>query len=572
MSSILRLNRDTANIESINRSVLTTNKKLDQLISTSGSDEELLEDIKTELETSNQQLQTGNDNTSQGNQKLDNIIEEAELLKRQEVSNVTNYDFDIFSDVIVPQLPIPPTNPYIKDPFLRNSWFLKNNEIGGSTQLFWFSSDQPFAYKSSSVLTLGQIIEGGFYIVITLDKVDGLFSLPILNIYTRPTGSGDAFPGFYKSRINYGISPTQKLFSAEKIVLFSSVLILDKIKNIEPTSRRVLLNQTTIDGDALPFEEVRYLAITHDTQATSEEVVWSLGGAGWYNASDVIRHFTFTVIREDNNFVNDVETHTKLENTNNKLDQIKTAIQNINNNNDNNYNSKSLLVQSVQNNKIHYMACNRSGGGDTSGPMIVQSQRTLTHILPLLTSEKFIVLSSNDSNKLPNLGLHRVKIEGVNNNGEFQEEFIDVNGITPVETTFNYLHINSLIAISGNLTSGSVFVKREDDIKYCQIGDTGFEYSNGFFMCPSGFKAYIQSIFGTNLSSSPLFFIKYNSSTITRNLIYRFFNRTNASLIFEAGLGIELKELESFYLFNPATNNDSNVYNIKIELVPLTDL
>lgn len=631
----------------------TTNRKLDNLINVTGTDSEVLEEIKTEiqatnteLETMNTTLNTANDKYDQSNEKLDNIIEEAELLKRQEVENITDYDFDLFNDTLVPQAPIPPANPYIKDPFGRNAWYLNNIEAG-STQLYWYATDNPFGFKSNSVLTLGQIVEGGgFYFAMYIDKVDASLSLPIFGVYTTPTGSGDAVPGFYKSRKTYGIATNQKLFSGELIVCYNSITILDKIKNVLPTCRRVLLSQSTSVGPAGNDETIRYMSINNDSLTPPGDVQWSVVGAGWYDGSSspVIRHFRFSVNRQQQeqsvqdilthtllsntnailenmnekifivntsdisgsvsilNQITDYATNTTLEdlkdevvNTNDKLENIhddikdtedlirdvKEVLQDIENNtgdtNDKltqlNIFNKSLLVQQVQNNTIHYMMCSRTGGGDTSGSLIVSTERT-GHILPLLTAEKFKLQSSNDLNKaFPAQGLRQVKITGLDGSGNIQSEFMETNGVTEVNTNFDYIHIYDMQAVLGNMTSGSVFIKRSsDNVKYVQISDQGLTYSNGFFMVPKNYKAVISSIIGNDFVSSNLYILKYTASTQTRNAIFRFYNRNNSNLIFENGLGIQLNELESFYLWNTEATNDVTHYNIKVELIPPSQL
>ena len=71
----------------------------------------------------------------------------------------------------------------------------------GASNVSWYSSDAPYSFRGNSNLTLLNLtIEGGFYIVMYIDKVNSQNALPIFAIYTTPTGTGDAVPGFYKSR------------------------------------------------------------------------------------------------------------------------------------------------------------------------------------------------------------------------------------------------------------------------------------------------------------------------------------------------------------------------------------
>jgi hypothetical protein len=331
----------------------------------------------------------------------------------------------------------------------------------------------------------------------------------------------------------------------------------------------VIVNTSDISGSVSILNNITDYA----TQTTLEDVAISV---------------EFSNTKLDEIYNENIIQNTKLDdikdeiiNTNDKLNVIHEVLQDIENNtgdttdkiNQLNIFNKSLLVQPVQNNIIHYMMCSRTGGGDTSGSLIVSTERT-GHILPLLTAQKFKLQSSNDLNiAFPPQGLRQVKITGLDASGNIQSEFMETNGVTEVNTNFDYIHIYDMQAVLGNMTSGSVFIKRSsDNIKYVQISDQGLTYSNGFFMVPKNYKAVIASIIGNDFVSSNLYILKYTANTQTRNAIFRFYNRNSSNLIFENGLGIQLNELESFYLWNTEATNDVTHYNIKVELIPLSQL
>jgi hypothetical protein len=525
---------------------------------------------------------------------LNNSLNE---IQKQEQVNINNFDFDLFKDVLVAQLPIPPKNEYIKDPFLRDGWFLKNLVAGGNTQLYFFSSDDNFGYRANSIITLGQVENNGLYVAMYIDNVVSNEYL-ILGIYTKPQNDGlDAVPTFYRSRISYSVSPSAKLYAGELVVLYTNPNILSHISAILPNARRVPMSITQSVGLANPNEEIRFLSINHNSEAPQNSIEWCLTNAGFSNG-ETTRHFKFSVSRgtTGEQQVSDVQTHTILTNTNETLgiindkigslateetlDDVKEILQDIETNtgattdkiSQLNIFNKSLLCQFVQNNQIHYMMSSRSGGGDTGGALIVQDERTTSHILPLLIAQKFIVQSSNDVNNfVGNLGLYRVRIEGVGEDGNLDSELIDVNGVNEVQSSKNYFHINKIEAVLGNLSSGQVFVKRQDGVKYCQLSDGGLVLGNGFFMMPSDYQGYIQSMFGNDLTTTNMFIVKYNALSHTRNPIYRFFNRSNVSLIFEAGLGLKLEPREAVYLWNATdVSTDTTHYNFKIEMIKLS--
>jgi len=207
--------------------------------------------------------------------------------------NDTDYDFDVFQTILVPSLPVAYANPYIKDPFKRNSWYLQNY-LMGATSLYWYATDSPMGFRANSVLTLGQLTEaGGFYFALHIDKVDTNAGLPIFGLYTTPTGTDDASPMFYKTRKTYGVFADEKLYAGELIVCYTSVTVLEKISNILPSCRRVQLTQTSSVGLSENHETIRYLTINNDSLAPAGDCRWSIVRAGWTDGT-LVRHFKFT--------------------------------------------------------------------------------------------------------------------------------------------------------------------------------------------------------------------------------------------------------------------------------------
>jgi len=74
----------------------------------------------------------------------------------------------------------------ILDPNNRPGWYFKNDATGKKINWYFFDGQ-------AVNVTLGNF---SAYAIVTLDSVT---SRPFLALYSMPTGSGDAFPGFYKS-------------------------------------------------------------------------------------------------------------------------------------------------------------------------------------------------------------------------------------------------------------------------------------------------------------------------------------------------------------------------------------
>ena len=81
------------------------------------------------------------------------------------------------------------------DPKGRNGWYIKNNTTGKKAHWYFFDG-------VSQNENLGSF---SAFAVVTVDSVS---SLPFLALYSAPTGSGDAYPGFYKSSRVFVWSPS----------------------------------------------------------------------------------------------------------------------------------------------------------------------------------------------------------------------------------------------------------------------------------------------------------------------------------------------------------------------------
>jgi len=84
-------------------------------------------------------------------------------------------------------------DPGIKDPSaaIRDGWYYENQNAGDKVNWYFFDG------TTQGTVTLGDF---SAYAVMTFDDIG---SAPIIAIYTFPTGSGDAIPGFAHSRVTY---------------------------------------------------------------------------------------------------------------------------------------------------------------------------------------------------------------------------------------------------------------------------------------------------------------------------------------------------------------------------------
>jgi hypothetical protein len=571
---------------------LASERTLRELVDLQGTDTDALENIESEIQTTNTELQTinttlntGNEKTDQSNEKLDNIIEEAELLKRQEVETSTTFDISQWA----PILQADSTNPYIEDPQVnRQGWYYINTVQGGSN-LYWYSSDAPYGFKSGSELKYGQITEGGgFYVVMWVDKVDGISGLPIFSLYTTPTGSNDKVPSFYKSRQTHQPKATEKLFAGELVLFYNSITILDKIKNVYPTARRVQMSVSGVDT-LTPMigndETIRFLSINGDSLSPVENQQWCVASAGWFNGVDVVRHYKFINLKTING-VSDVVSHNLLENTANavgfsniKLDEIYN--ENIIQNTRLEENKQELVkINNKLNNKItlinewfdlnRLISINCISTPTDIGSMVGgwAGGHIAFNNIPFETKVNFEVVSNNANDTLLGSGCRLVRVYGLDEEYNPIIDNISLNGTTPVPLTKQFNHINLISPISfgsGQAVAGEVIIRTAQApvVQYGSMGSN--QVSTGWFKCPGNFRAVLNGVNYTSNSSSSIITIILVRNNVSN--AYHTIGRYDCGLSLNINYPIwTLNPGESVYIFQTSAHQSKAV--MTFELIP----
>lgn len=245
--------------------------------------------------------------------------------------------------------------------------------------------------------------------------------------------------------------------------------------------------------------------------------------------------------------------------TNNKLDTANTNIQkdiyinalNIYNNNFYTYSSRQITIS--------------TGIHSTAGAMVGGS--ISQHIIPLTSAETFNIISSDIDDTNIGTGLRKIYIEGLDNNYTQQYEIVSLDGITLVNTSKQYIHINKLAPYetgSTNVAQGNIDVKRNNDNQlYGRItgailfGTTLMETSSGFFMVPKNTKAILSGLTFTATNTTNILLIVYRArptddttGPITRpyEVITRYQNISN--LYISNHPIVVLNEKDCIYIFN----------------------
>lgn len=134
----------------------------------------------------------------------------------------------------------------------RDGWYFKNTSPG--LKINWYFFDGTTYSIPVSDMSAFAIIE-----------LDSTVSRPWLSVLTKPTGSGDFFPGFFKSSKVYNW-PAGSLTGVKYLIYFGENPV------IFPELTRVQLTEGTIQGSFLPTEEVFTVVLHSDSGATTGQV------------------------------------------------------------------------------------------------------------------------------------------------------------------------------------------------------------------------------------------------------------------------------------------------------------
>jgi hypothetical protein len=166
-------------------------------------------------------------------------------------------------------------NGAIVDPYGREGWFWTNSATTGGSNAYWYSN----TIVPQNQMTKAQM--DCVYIILALDRVKPNIVLPIITMYSLPTGSGDISLGFAHSRWTYVIPATNILNAGEVIML--TIGDHTKVDKIRPELRRVHLELFGTNGDALPTEVIGLISLNTDSGTKLlNSIQYLLQNAGFY--------------------------------------------------------------------------------------------------------------------------------------------------------------------------------------------------------------------------------------------------------------------------------------------------
>jgi len=178
----------------------------------------------------------------------------------------------IFNDVIPGATP--GDQPGSEDPsaLKRDGWYFKNSTAGQG--IGWYFYDK-------NTTQSGNIVKTAFsaFAVMTFDSVAALGAKPIIGIYSYPTGSGDAVPGFYHSKWVYQLSTSNlnSLSAGKKVLLY-----IGSDPSIHPELQHIQLDfiAASSAGPRLDSEVIGFASFLSDSNTAVNKVQWMVESLG----------------------------------------------------------------------------------------------------------------------------------------------------------------------------------------------------------------------------------------------------------------------------------------------------
>ena len=190
--------------------------------------------------------------------------------ERSEVTTVYAYENNaqVFAD----------GQPGVKDPsaLIRDGWYFKNTIAGQKINWYYFDG------LSQGTCTLGDFKSA--YAVMTFDAVSSA-AAPIIAVYTLPTGTGDAIPGFAHSRIIYDGTMTPTPVVGKQYLVYAG-----ENPPVHPNLPRInlpIIPGLSI-GDKLPAEQILTISFGSSSGAGVNQVQFMVETLGLF--SDPVKH------------------------------------------------------------------------------------------------------------------------------------------------------------------------------------------------------------------------------------------------------------------------------------------
>ena len=164
----------------------------------------------------------------------------------------------------------------------RDGWLFKKTETGTGKFNYYIYG----ASGSSHQFTFDDL--KSVHMCCSIDSWANTASVPIINVYSKPTGSGD-HAAWYHSRKDYSIKSSHKILAGEHINLYTG----DR-PELQNDNRNIPLETLTSNGDCAGTEEILYIVVASDSASLMNTKIL-LTEAGYNLNNEIKRNIKFVV-------------------------------------------------------------------------------------------------------------------------------------------------------------------------------------------------------------------------------------------------------------------------------------
>ncbi len=252
------------NTEEIRKILVDSSGTTQDILDVAIGSQEILMDIDTHGTTTNEKLTT--------------------LVETQLSTNPTVYDFVLNSA----QVSVGDSRFRI-DPNGRNGWlFINDTAPTTGSSLYWYSNQvPPFGVGTQSNINYNDLKT--VYCVVTTNAVASADDLPIIGVYSFPTGVNDGNPSFYHSRWVFTTMSANTRYANEKVLYYYGI-----DPAIYPELRRVQLTLSNVAPTGPRTNDVIYLMSLNTTSGRSANAVDYIAHAtGFHLENGAKREYQF---------------------------------------------------------------------------------------------------------------------------------------------------------------------------------------------------------------------------------------------------------------------------------------
>lgn len=441
------------------------------------------------------------------------------------------------------------TNPFINNcPATGvNGWWFKSvsPHISYNASLLWYNNGSYSTHSFPLQKDMSFINLGAHYVLLKNYRTANTTLTFNINVYSKPTGSGDYSPGIYRSKWVYNqIFSSNDVFGADVMICagYSDMnSVLNQLKTVNPDITKLIANYNNglSQGPRLDTEVVSHIEFQISNSVDVAEQMMVIQEAGFNNTLyNILTKYTF-----DNDIKNVAEqqleklsfdSNSKLLTYSTIVDSTGGSFTQTTNTTVPNYNKTGLNIFSILPKKIQ---CNINGfvGAGGSGNTVCgffnnnTTQNFLTYGLGKANPRTWYFFSQGT--QTPGI-VNWVAVDSLGNEITGQTNVASNGTYYPLVGGFNntFISVNKISIVKNNYPQGNdnFFVCPTNNNLFA-LGGVNSAYSAGcVYTCPNNAVAHVQS-FSLLCGAADGFYLMKTDANGFRATLYRFDSVTSVS-------------------------------------------